>query len=291
MSGMAQEIQAAIEQDGGAGLGAAPGTDGETQPIVEPGSPAGAQNTGTPGSGGPPENIPYARFKEVNDRLASLKGYEELAQYGYDPDSLGRLAAFEARYAQDPIGVWRSLAEDLDLPQELKDALTQHLDGGNGEGTPPAGEGAGAKPEATEDPESPRMKEALQWIEQQREREESARREAVIDSILGHWTTADTKDAIETPDHIKLTFISSALSRGGFTKPEEIAEAARADLMAYREQTLGSVVGSRRPGGPLAVPGGAPAPAGPIKHDTLREASKQAIADLQAGRLPSTPGA
>src|SRR4051794_14505307 len=107
MSGMADEMRARMEADGGAGLpggdtGASPGNAGEP-PITEPPT-AGSSNTDTGSGNGAPDTIPYARFKEVNDRYAELKPFEELTSFGYDADSLRRLAAFEAGYLQDPYG-------------------------------------------------------------------------------------------------------------------------------------------------------------------------------------------
>jgi hypothetical protein len=297
---MADQIEARIAADGG--LGAVPGTDGAT-PSPDP-TPAAAPSTpDSVGTQGPPEAIPYARFKEVNDSYQSLKGYEELAQYGYDPDSLGRLAAFEAQYMTDPTGTWLALAQDLDLPQEVRDAL-ETLNGGVA--TPPADDqtppqtppGSGAGPQGQTAPAAelpPEVQETLRWAQQKREEEarnaESAQTEAVLSAVTSHWDTLDKEDGLETPDNIKLTFVSAAAARGGYKTAEELAEAARTDLLAYRDSTLGSAVGSRRPGTPLAVPGSAPGSAGPVKFGSLRDASRAAAADLEQGRLPSGSGA
>ena len=293
MSSMAQEIQARIEADGGAG--AVPGS-GETTPAPSP-DPAAAPSTPDSAGQGTPETIPYARFKEVNDRLQGLSEYEQLQQYGYDPDSLGRLAAFEAQYMTDPIGTWTALAADLDLPQEVRDALESI---GSATATPadPAapnapGSAQGTAPVVGTPAElPPQVQEVLQWAEQKRAEEaqnaQDAQTNAVLTATTSHWDTLDKADSLETPDNIKLTFISAAAARGGFTSAEQLAEAARADLMAYRDGELGSVVsGSRRPGAPLAVPGSAPGSAGPVRFADLREASKAAAADMQAGRLPT----
>jgi len=286
MSGMASEIQARIEADQAAGV--VPGT-GET-----PATSAPAAAPITPDSaGGPPETIPYARFKEVNDQLQGLKQYEELQNYGYDPDSLGRLAAFEAQYMTDPVGTWLALSSDLDLPQNVRDALEAV---GQAPATPTQGEPAsgGAVPAtgqpAVEIPAS--VHETLQWAEQARQREAqeaaNAQTEAVLSATTGHWDKLDEADSLKTPDNIKLTFISAAAARGGFQTAEQLAEAARADLMAYRDAELGSAIsGSRRPGTPLAVPGGAPGASEPVRFQNLRDASRAAALDLQAGRLPT----
>jgi hypothetical protein len=286
---MASEIQARIEADGG--LDAVPGT-GET-----PGTPAPAAAPTTPDSaGGPPESIPYARFKEVNDQLQNLKPYEELQQYGYDPDSLGRLAAFEAQYMTDPIGTWLALSSDLDLPQEVKDALeavgsaTPATPATPGEASPSGAEPTTPPTPPAELPED--VQRTLQWAQQRMAEEQqqaaNAQTEAVLSATTGHWDKLDEADSLKTPDNIKLTFISAAAARGGFTSAEQLAESARNDLLAYRDAELGSAVsGSRRPGTPLAVPGSAPGTTEPVRFGDLREASRAAAADLQAGRLPS----
>jgi hypothetical protein len=288
---MAEQIQQAIAQDP---AGLAPGT-AETPPQQQA-PPAGAQKADTPADQGPPETIPYARFKEVNDRLNDLKGYEELAQYGYDPDSLGRLAAFEAQYMTDPIGTWARLADDLDLPPEVKEALTK-VEGytPSAEGEPPAvtPEGGGT-PSQGSGPDGnlpPKVQDALQWIEQRKAAEAEQASSKTLDEIIGHWNRLDGEAGIETPDHIKLAMISAAAAQGGFTTPMQLAEKARGMIVDYRDQTLGSVVGSRRPGSPLAVPGSGPAGTPPQKFSSLQEAGKAAIADLEAGRLPSVTGA
>lgn len=282
MGNMAEEIQARIDAD----AGAVPGT-GET-----PATPAPAAAPTTPDSaGGPPESIPYARFKEVNDQYVALKPYEELQQYGYDPDSLGRLAAFEAQYMTDPVGTWLALSSDLDLPQEVRTALDAV---GHAPATPPA-QGDIPDDEGQKSPLSglpADVQETLQWAKQKQAEEaqaaEHAQTEAVLSATTSHWDKLDEADSLKTPDNIKLTFISAAAARGGFDTAEQLAEAARADLLAYRDAELGSAVsGSRRPGTPLAVPGSAPGASEPVRFADLREASKAAAADMQAGRLPT----
>src|SRR5262245_59020122 len=103
MSGMANEMAARMAQEGQAPTqdqGGVPGNEGAVSPS------AGTSNTDMGQQGRTPESIPYARFKEVNDRLSGLRGYEELQQYGYDADSLRRLASFEQQWQADPVGVW-----------------------------------------------------------------------------------------------------------------------------------------------------------------------------------------
>ncbi|RPJ55690.1 MAG: hypothetical protein EHM23_25415 [Acidobacteria bacterium] len=285
MSGMAEEIQRQIEQDGGAGL--APGS-AETPPA-EQAPAAGPSTTETPGQQGPPESIPYARFKEVNDRLGELRGYEELAQYGYDPDSLGRLAAFEAQYMTDPIATVARMVEDLDVPQEVKDQWTSLAGQPAGSSTPSSAPEGGATPAEPTDQSTlpPDVQEKLRWIDQKQAEEAQNANEAVLDSVISHWDSLDREAQLETPKHVQLAFISAAAAGGGFTNTQQLAELARGQLMSYRDSTLGSVVGSGRAGGAPALPGGGPAAPELPNFTDLRDASKQALADIQAGRLPT----
>jgi len=286
MSGMAEEIQRQIDADGGAGL--APGS-AETPPA-EQAPAAGPSTTETPGQQGPPESIPYARFKEVNDRLSELKGYEDLAQYGYDPDSLGRLAAFEAQYMTDPIATVARMVEDLDVPQEVKDQWTSLAGQPAGSSTPSSPPEGGGTPEAVAQDYSnlpPDVQEKLRWIDYKQAEEAQQANEAVLDSVLSHWDSLDKEAELETPKHVQLAFISAAAAGGGFTNTEQLAEIARSQLMQYRDSTLGGVVRSGRSGGTPALPGGGPAAPELPNFTDLRDASKQALADIQAGRLPT----
>src|SRR5829696_867956 len=168
MSGMANEMQRRIDADGGEGLAAdaVPGSGGsQTEPAPPP---AGESNADTGAGGGLPDTVPYARFKEVNDQYSELKGYKTLAEYGYDPDSLGRLAAFESSYLQDPINTWKAMADNLDLPEELKAALDQHLAGGDPDPAPAVAEGTPAAVPAVVD-QPPEVKEALDYVRLQKE--------------------------------------------------------------------------------------------------------------------------
>jgi hypothetical protein len=291
---MAQEIQNAIAADGGAGLapGSAETPPAETPPAAGPSTPETGQQQG------PPETIPYARFKEVNDRLANLKGYEELAQYGYDPDSLGRLAAFEAQYVQDPIGTVSKMIDDLDLPQELKEAFAQHATSGGAPANTPPTAGGGTQSEASGEQPAvpPDVQEAVRWVAEQKQAAEAQAAEeansAVLDSVVAEWDRLDKESELTTPEHVKLSFISSAAATGGFSSPEQLGKMAWEANRAYRDSILGSAVNSGRPGGaPSALPGGGPAAPTPQAYRDIADASKQAIADIQAGRLPQIGGA
>src|SRR3954465_12667336 len=104
MSGLADEMSRRMAEDGGAGLppespgDVVPGNEGRSPTPAAP--PAGESNADTQPDAGHTDTIPYARFKEVNDRLAELRPFEELTTYGCDADSLRRLAAFETGYMQ-----------------------------------------------------------------------------------------------------------------------------------------------------------------------------------------------
>lgn len=300
MGNMANEMQARIEADGGAGLvegaGGVPGNEGGSQ-GAPPAPPAAEPSTTVPAGGQPPESIPYARFKEVNDRLKGLEGYETLSQYGYDPDSLGRLAAFEAQYQTDPVGVWRSMADNLDLPQELMEALDSHLTASNGraEGTPPANE-----PSATNlPPEVQKKLELLDTIEAERA---EAAQNAALDRVVVAWDALDKADNITPPEDPKeravfertrLMAISAAAGSGQqYRTAEEMANAARESILQYRDVVLGGAIRRTGQGGsPPALPGSPPVPSGPVKFKDLREASKAAEEALKRGELPGIRGA
>lgn len=297
MGNMASEIERRIREDGGAGLAdpsALEGAASGNESVQPPGSAPAAEpsTTETAGREGTPDTIPYARFKEVNDQLGELKGYSQLAELGYDPDSLGRLAAFEARYISDPIGTWRDLANDLDLPQEVVDAMEKHLS----DGATPPGPSGGDEPSGDGTPTAALSKEDREAIEYAREmRKREAEREVQAESdrrlgiVTGHWDKLDKEDGITTPEHIKLMHISTAARTGQFATLEELAEFARDQRLADREEILGSTIVPRRgnTGSPLPLSGGAP-PAEPRNFGAdIKAATKAALADIEAGRLPS----
>jgi hypothetical protein len=268
--------------------GGVPGNEGMVPPS------AGTSNTdmapgGTP-SGGPPDNIPYARFKEVNDRLAGLRGYEELASYGYDADSMRRLASFEQQYQADPIGVWRSMATNLDLPQELMDAINSHT--GQGPSTPQQAEGQTDRREQNPLPVSADDRRRLDYVDQIIARDDERQKQDQLDRVLAAWDEMDNRDGIQTSRRTQLTYIASMASRRDGQAPayrtvEGLADAARSARMEDRDFDLGNLVnnGNVGQGMPPALPGSLPAPAGPLKFRDLREASRAAEADLRAGRL------
>lgn len=292
MSGIADEMARRVAEDGGAGLlhpdppaGGAPGSGGVQDPPPAQ-QPAGASNTDNDAGGGTPEAIPYARFKEVNDRLGELKGYEQLRQYGYDPDSLGRLAAFEAQYFQDPVGTVKQMVDNLDLPQELKDAFAKHTAGG---GDP--GSAEGTTDDQTQKPLElpPEVKESVEYVKKLRERDEENDRNQRLDSVVSIWTEMDKQDQIETPEQIKLMAIAATAASGVvFPTQQALAEAARSTVVNYRSSVLsGAVQGTGRGGPPPALPSGPPVASGPINFGgDMRAASKAAELAIKNGQLP-----
>jgi DNA-binding protein H-NS len=283
MSGMADEMARRIAEDGG-DLGAAPGNEGGTPP--EPQSPpAEALSTDTT-DGRTPETIPYARFKEVNDRYQGLKDFEELQGYGYDADSLRRLAAFESSYLQDPTGTTAAMVDNLDLPQEAKDAIKEHLGAqnpGSAEGEPSTVDTPAAAPLP------PEVQERLQYVDQLRAREEEQAREAQLQAVVAAWDELDKKDEIKTPEKMKLMAIAATAQSGGNWRTyEDLAKDARSSLLEYRSDVLGSAVRTGRGGSPPAsLPGSAPGGSGPVKFASIREATKAAEAAIARGELPS----
>lgn len=291
MSGMANEMAARIADDGGAGLGgdSAPGNEGgQSAP------PAGASNTDTQTGGQAPDTIPYARFKEVNDRLSALKGYEQLAQYGYDSDSLGRLAAFEAQYQSDPVGTLASMADNLDLPQDVKDAIRSAAVGSptdGGQTSTASGSAEGDSSGAQQPPAIPReVQDALDYVNQMRERDATQARDDQLGRVLAAWDSTDKEQGIETPDMIKLAAIQQMAGSGQtFQTVEDLASASRKTIMDYRDALLGSAV--RRTGlgeQPLSLPGGGSSSAPPVKFDSIRAASRAAQQAIERQELPGT---
>ena len=301
MSGMADEIAARMAQDGIQRDDRVQGTGAERVPAQEPGGvpgnvganvppPAGASNTDTGTQGGPPDSIPYARFKEVNDRLAGLRGYEELSQYGYDADSLRRLASFEQQYQADPVGVWRSMAVNLDLPPEVLDSINRFADAGS---PPRQAEGQTSSVDPTGAPEVPaEVQKRLDYVDQMMQRDEQQGREAALDRVVAAWDEMDNREGVQTSKRTQLTYIAAMASRQQDGRPvygtvEGLAEAARSARMEDRDADLGALVqpGNGMRGAPPALPGSLPTPAGPVKFESLREASQAAEADMLAGKL------
>lgn len=277
---MADRMQAAIEGDGGLeGDAAVPGTGTETQPTT----PAAAENTDT-GRSGPPETIPYSRFQEVNSQYQELKRYEELAQYGIEPDSAVRLANFEAAYVQDPKAIISTLIDnqqDLSDPDKaaMKALLLRGIDPDAGaQGYDGEGNGEVVIP--------PEVAQRLQQVDQIMAERAEAESQQRLDLVVRHWDGLDEQDGLDVPERTKLVWISAAAGRGGFETLEQLAEAARASYLEDRDHSLGSAVQSRSTGTPRTVPGSAAAPSPPEEFDNFKDANKQIMADIRAGRLP-----
>jgi hypothetical protein len=277
---MADRMQAAIEAEGGLeGDAAVPGTGTEDAPTT----PAAAENTDT-SRGGPPETIPYSRFAEVNSRLQELKDYETLRDYGIEPDSAVRLANFEAAYVQDPkaiIGTLIDSQQDLSDPDKaaMKALLLRGVDPDAGaQGFDEEGNGEVAIP--------PEVAQRLAYVDELRAREAEAESQQRLDIVVRHWDGLDEQDGLDVPERTKLVWISAAAGRGGYETLEQLGEAARTSYLEDRDHSLGSAVQSRSTGTPRTVPGSAAAPSPPEEFDNFRDANKQIMADIRAGRLP-----
>jgi hypothetical protein len=262
----------------GAEAGApAPGTGQQSSPTPAATPPAEAQNTDTEQpTGGPPDNVPYSRFKEVNDQLRSFK---ELEQLGYDADSLRQLAQWGAQFDQNPVDSWMAVANELgdDLPPEVREAVSAHL--GTQEQT--------AQPQQPEDGDQPAWaKELKERLDTRDAADEQAARAQMLDSLVSKWKTADQKDGIPTIPVEKIyTYISG--NAPGATNEDELFDLARKEFLDTREFILqGSVVKPGDTRAPVTVPGsGAPVQEAPPRPKTLAEATAAALSDAQAGTL------
>ena len=283
MSGMADEMARRMADDG---AGAPPGNGA---PETTPPSPAAEPiTTDTDDGGRAPESIPYARFKEVNDRYAALRPYEDLAGLGYDADSLRRLAEFEAAYVQDPIGTVESLARTLELPQGVIDGIMA-AKAGSSDDEPPVGNEEGDQPPAV--PQlSPEDKQRLDYVDQLREREREATANAQLQSVISAWDDLDKADEHVTPERLKLMAIAETLRNPPhgveLRTYEDVAKAARQVVIEYRDEQLGAAIRTGTRGTP-SLPGSAPAPSPPIRFGNIREATRAAQAAIERGELPA----
>lgn len=273
------------------GGGAALGTGGESGDPAA--ASAGTENADNGGSG-PPETVPYARFKEVNDRLA---GYRELEQIGYDPDSLGRLVQFEAALVQDPADALERLVDNLDLPDHVKDGVKAQIaaqdpnpDGGAGRREPEAGEPGADEPPAWAKPLIERDREQREREEREQAEAAERRREETLKAVMDEWRTADEADGIKTPEATMLAYIAANARQG--VSVEQLAQAARADRMEAREADLQGAVAKvgNTSGSPLPVSGGAPPPPEGTDLKDIKSATAAARAAIEAGTLPGIGG-
>ena len=256
----------------------APGT-GQPDPTPTPDPPAGAQNTDTgQGTGGPPESVPYPRFKEVNDQLRSFK---ELEGLGYDADSLRQLAQWGVEFDQNPVDSWLSVAEGLDdLPEPVRVAVKAHLEAQGTTVQPqqqPNGEG---------EQEPAYVKELRERLDERDARDAQTARENLLASLVDRWKKADAADGIKSiPDERIYTYISG--NARAAKDEDELFTMARGEFLETREHILGgSVVKPGDSGVPVTVPGsGAPVQEAPPRPRTLAEASAQVEADLKGSGI------
>lgn len=247
-----------------------------TEETPTPNQSAGTVNTDT---GGPPESIPYARFKEVNDQLRDLKGYQPVAQAGYDPDSVGRLIAFEEAYREDPTGTISAVVDAMDLPDATKNAVKGLLNSDDVQ--------AQSNDFTDEEPDEPPAwaQPIIQDHQERMVKEESDYYDMLLQKGIDHWKAQDEKDGITTPERIILRQIRASADDGNFQTVEQLAENARSELMGYREETLGSALTTRRTG-PSSIPGSGVPRGEPVKFTSIQEATKAAEAAIRRGELP-----
>jgi hypothetical protein len=281
---MEREMRARMEAEGqDPDAGAVPGSGASeatsSSPAAEP------INTDTDDGRTPPESIPYARFKEVNDRYATLRPFEDLTALGYDADSLRRLAEFEAAYVQDPIGTIESLARTLELPESVIEGIVAAK-----AGTPDAGE---IDPEAEPTPPpaiSPEDRQRLEYIDQLQARERDAVANAQLNSVISAWDDLDKADDHVIPERLKLMAIAETLRNPPpgveLRTYEDVAKAARSPFIEYRDSQLGEVVRTGNRGTP-PLPGSAPAGAPPVRFTNMRQATRAAEEAIARGELPA----
>jgi hypothetical protein len=244
-------------------------------------------NTDTP-EGGPPDTIPYSRFKEVNDQLVELRPYRDLAQLGYDADSLRQLAEFEAGFQADPAKTWLTIASNIEqLPPEVRETVQRHLDS-----SPQGGAQSGSEKQPSgQDGEMPdwargltQKVDALSESETQRQqRESSEANNRLLDGVMAGWRKLDEDAGLSSIDERKmLTFIVGHARSSD--SPEDLLRNARNEWLELREESLGSAL---KPGGNASAPRPVPGGGAPVNAQeppkTLAEASLRAKARLEAG--------
>jgi hypothetical protein len=242
-------IQETSETDDSA-LGTGVDTNGEPDT-----SSAETEKTDT-GPAGSQETIPYSRFKEVNDRYRGLKPFEELADAGYDADSLRNLAELDAAFAQDPFSTTAQIIETLDLPTETKTLLKKSLE----DGSPTAvAQRDGPKPSGDQrgEDEIPKWAQDMQQRLDERDKaDEDAELSATVDGMLDQWRSLDKEAELEPlTDKTMLTYIISASQREG--DPDDILRVAREEFDETQAQAMKRTLkpGDRR-GGNRPVPSG-----------------------------------
>jgi hypothetical protein len=252
-------------------------------PVADPS--AETLNADTSQSG-PPESVPYARFKEVNDRLTKLKPYAQLEDIGYDPDSLGQLAAFEQSYVQDEVGTLQTLVKKSEvLTDEQKEGMIAAL-----EGNIDADEVERMSTTPPSEEEIPSWGKPL--IEERETRQQQKAQEDAnkfLEGIMTKWDEADVADkSVPTPKSVKLAFIAANAPHA--TSVDQLIGVCRQLTKEYETSILTGAV-TPASGGlsgslPKAVPGsGVPVPT-PTPLKDLKSATAAAQSAIEAGLLP-----
>jgi len=289
-----------VDEDGG-GAPPVPGT-GEAVPGQSDDSSAGTQTTDTQTEA--PGPVPYTRFQEVNNRAKELneaiQPYRAIEDLGYGADDFHRLASWEQEFIQDPVTVWLDQAGKIDgLPDEVMAAITAAKGNlGSADTSPP--QLTNVTPPAPDDDLRTKVDE-LYNARQAAEAEAQAAREAeavsgFYDGIVKVWQDMDVKQGFvnekgesATPERSMHAFIQAASVNA--ESAEQLLREAREGFLADREQMLGAVVKSSRDGVsvPRPVPGSGQGVAGasppPTRATSLREATRRATADAEAGLL------
>jgi len=273
----AQEDLSGDTQPGDVGHGTpVPGTE-SAQPETAAPQPAGAENADS--QQGTTDTVPYSRFKEVNDQYRELRTeFGDIAEAGYDGDSVRRLVGFEQAYAEDPVGTISSVVDNMDLPDAQKAAVKAAL------GQP----AQVVEPAEGDEPEDPPAwaKPLIEDHEARSEAEEHAFYDGLLQQSINEWQRLDKEEGLTTPDRTILRHIRGAIDEGGFQDVKGLAKVARDGAMEFREHTLGSAVRTRGTG-PLSVPGsGVGQGAEPVKFDNIKQASRAAAEAWERGELP-----
>ena len=258
--------------EGAESIAPAPGTgDGEAQtpPAAEP---------KTTDTSGPPETIPYGRFKEVND---ALRPYKELEEFGYSPDDLRQLAEWDAAFQNDPAGTWLEIAKQLDMPDEVKEAIMRHQEASTTDSAPVTPPGEKPKEGEQEEEKPPAWaQEILDWKRETDKADEDAAFDEMLTGVVSWWKEEDKKQGISTPDEQMLSLIIAHSAKGGYDTIEKLQDAARKDRLSLREADLKPI--TELPRSPTPVPGdGAISPNVPAAPKTLSEASALARVALE----------
>lgn len=231
---------------------------------------AGTENTDTE-SGTAPETIPYSRFKEVNDRYRELKPFSELADLGYDADSLRNLAELDAAFAQNPFSTTAQIVETLDLPTETKTLLKKALE----ENSPAVAQRTDSKDQGKQDDgeEIPKWAQEIQARLDERDKaDEDAELQGTVEDMLEQWRKADEEAELEPlAEKTMLTYIISASQRE--SEPDDILRVAREEFDETQAQALKRTLKPGEKGKRLVPSGGAVVTNADEPPKTLAEAT------------------